>query len=170
MERADATEAVRLAEFNSLRQEIGHRTTIQQGLVALNLTVATSVSALVAASKNREDLFLVVAFASCVFGFLWLDHHLNIHLIGQYVQKVLWRWEPSWEAHIRSSKKPQWWQIAYCLAALLAFVGVAAAAVILASTHLPGCMRWLWWVAIALTSGCAVCFGRVFLAGPGQVK
>jgi|SRR5664279_827988 len=167
---ADASDAVRLAEFNSLHQEIGQRSTIQQALVALSLTVATSVSGLVAAGSSREELFLAVPFASCTFGLLWLDHHLSIHQIGSYLDRDVCRWQPSWESHVRSQPKPGWWRAIYLVAMMLAFLGVAVAAVVIAAADVSGRARILWWGATGLTLFCTLAFLVVFLSGPGRLK
>jgi hypothetical protein len=161
---------VRLTEFQSLRQEIRQRTSVQQALIGLNLTVAASISGLIAAGNGREELFLVLVFTSCTFGLFWLDHHLNIDLIGQYINKELWQWQPSWEGHIRSVAKPLWWQGAYLFAVMFTFLGIAIAGLALSFPNLPGCAPLLWGAGVGVTIFSAGAFLRLFLFGPGQLK
>lgn len=166
----DATDEVRLAEFSGLRQEIGQRTAIQQALVALNLTVATSISGFVASGNSGGVIFLALVFASCTFGLLWLDHHLSIHQIGSYLETEVWRWEPSWQDNNRTHPKPAWWRAVYFLSIFLAFIGVAVTAIALAATNLPGQTRVLWWVGIGFTLLCSLAFLVALLSGPARLK
>lgn len=166
----DATDEVRLAEFSGLRQEIGQRTAIQQALVALNLTVATSISGFVASGNSGGVLFLALVFASCTFGLLWLDHHLSIHQIGSYLETEVWRWEPSWQDNNRTHPKPAWWRAVYFLSIFLAFIGVAVTAIALAATNLPGQTRVLWWIGIGFTLLCSLAFLVALLSGPARLK
>lgn len=165
-----ANDKVRLAEFASLRREIGQRTAIQQALVALTLTVAGVVSGNVIGHNDRQGLFVVVALASDAFGLLWLDHHLNIHRIANYVKDELWLWSPSWERSIRNSSEPRWWSPVYLVAMILVFTGVAVAALSIAAGSKSGAIEVLWWIGVVLTAFTFVAFIAVFACGPGRLK
>ena len=168
----EANQDVRLAEFASLRQEVGQRTTIQQGLIALNLTVAGTISGLVVAGTGREKLLLVVAFASSIFGLLWLDHHLNIHQIAEYIKDKLWSWDPSWENHIRERPKPRWWRATYLIVTILSFVGVSAVALVIAASDIAGNsgLTVLWWLGVVLAAVTGFAFLVVFFQGQARLK
>lgn len=159
---APSSDEARLAEFASLRAEIGQRTATQQALIALNLTIAGTVSGIVAAGHGTPRLLLVVVFASSTFGVLWLDHHLAIHQIARYVKYELWIWEPSWERYLRAQPRPIWWQVFFGVAIVLAFVGVAAAAVVIAAGDVAGVMRALWWIGVTVTVLTLAGFGAGF--------
>jgi len=56
-----ATEAVRLAEFHSLRQEITDRSSRQQALLALNVAAVGAVVGFVVGEQAPPELLLVIA-------------------------------------------------------------------------------------------------------------
>jgi len=168
--KTDANTEVRLAEFASLRQEVNQRSITQQALIALNLTVAGTISGLVVAGTCREKLFLAVSFASTTFGLLWLDHHLSIHQIADYIKSELWSWDPSWEHHARKKHKPPWWQAIYLFAIMLTFVGISAVALAIAMADTTGGFRALWWGGALLVLISGSVFSVVFLRGPAQLK
>lgn len=97
---------VRLAEFAALRVEITQRSSFQQALNALNLTVVATIAGLVLSNHAAKSLLLFVPVISSTFGLLWLDHHRNIVLIATYVREELWRWTPSWEVWFAQHRAP----------------------------------------------------------------
>ncbi len=166
-----ANEEVRLAEFARLRAEIDQRTAIQQALIALNLTVAGTVTGIVAGGSAPEGLLLAIVFISCTFGILWLDHHLAIHQIAGYIESELWNWHPSWESYIRDKPKPIWWRIFFMLAIGLAFGGVAGAAAVAVKSDLSATVLCvMWWVGVALTTLTITAFLLIFSWGPARLK
>jgi hypothetical protein len=167
-----ADKEVRLAEFAQLRNEIGQRTTIQQALIALNLTVCGTVTGFVSADKAPGSLLLAIVYISSTFGVLWLDHHLAIHQIASYVEQRLWNWTPSWEAYLQS-KQPLWWRLIFMFAIALAFVGIAATAAVSVRDDLEGAgtaLQMIWWVGVALTAMLFVAFVAVFWTGSDRLK
>lgn len=166
---ASATEKVRLAEYASLRQETSQRAAIQQALVALNLTVAGTVTGVVVSGTGHEELFVLVALAASTFGLLWLNHHLSILQIATYVMEELWLWAPSWERYLRDHEKPLWWQRVYRIVMALVFIGVAAAALVI-SSGVGGAVGFIWWVGVGLTALTTFSFIALFVRGPGTAK
>lgn len=165
-----ASDEVRLAEYASLRHELNQRSTIQQALVALNLTVAGTVTGFVVSGHDLQELFLIVALTSSTLGLLWLDHHLSIHQIARYVRNELWKWEPSWERHICDQEKSRLWQVVYVSAVTLVFLVVAAAALAACWDSIHGPLRVLRGVALGLTAFSTIAFIVTFLRGSGRVK
>jgi hypothetical protein len=167
---AGASDEVRLAEFASLRQEIGQRSTAQQALLALNVTIAGTVAGFALSGSGREELFVIVAFASSTFGLIWLDHHASIHQLAAYISDELWVWEPSWESYNRRDGKPQWWQVIYVASLALVFEGIAIAAVVISGAAVHGLLRIIWWIAIGLTGVACCSFAAHLVRGDGRAK
>jgi hypothetical protein len=165
-----SSDDARLAEYTSLRHEAAQRSAFQQGLVALNLAVAGSVAGFALAEHGREELFLTVALASPVFGLLWIDHHLSIHQIAEYVRNELWDWAPSWERWSRDHGKPRWWQLLYVTSIVLVFAGASVAALAISLDESDGGLRLLWIAALVLAIVQLCSALRVFTATPGHVK
>jgi hypothetical protein len=168
-----ADQEVRLAEFAHLRNEIGQRTTIQQALIALNLTVCGTVMGFVAAEKAPDSLLLAIIYISSTFGILWLDHHLAIHQIARYIERELWDWRPSWEDHLRSEKKPLWWRAIFVLAMILVFAGVSATAAVSVRDDLQGAstaLQVIWWAGVAITAITFAAFAATFSLEPARLK
>jgi hypothetical protein len=166
-----ADKEVRLAEYERLRAEIDRRTAIQQALIALNVTVAGTILGFVAAEKAPNGLLLAIVFISNTFGILWLDHHLAIHQIGDYIKKELWDWRPSWERYLDRDKKPVWWRAFFMFAMVMAFTGVAAAAAVAAKAHLHQCaLVGVWWIGTAITTASFVTYVAVFSSGRARLK
>lgn len=169
----NADKEVRLAEFAQLRNEIGQRTTTQQALIALNLTLCGTVTGFVAAEKAPDSLLLALVYISSTFGILWLDHHLAIHQIASYVERELWDWRPSWEHHLRNQEKPFWWRAFFMLAMILVFVGVAATAAISVKDDLESAgtaLQAIWWVGVTITGLIFAAFVAVFSLGSARLK
>jgi hypothetical protein len=86
---ADPT--VILAEFAALRSEIASRTTIQAGLLTINITAAgTLVGFYLNSQQPGPSLLLIMPFISSVLGLAWIDHARTITSIGMYIGQSLW--------------------------------------------------------------------------------
>jgi len=128
----ESPEGARLAEFSALRAEVQRRSTTQQALVGLNLTVLAAVAGAVASSDVGADFLLVLPLVSSVLGLFWLDHARNIELIGSYIANELWHWEPSWESYGRNlNTRMSWRVLEFGLPVSLVFVGGSVAALVL---------------------------------------
>src|SRR5438874_11488229 len=78
-----------IEEYKSLRSEIERRSTVQQAVVALNLTAVTVVVGLAARVHPKDDeatVLLLVPFLSYALARLWLDHRGSIIGIGAYIR------------------------------------------------------------------------------------
>jgi hypothetical protein len=169
---SNADQEVRLTEFAHLRNEIGHRTTTQQALIALNLTVCGTITGFVAAEKAPDALLLAIVYISSAFGILWLDHHLAIHQIASYIERELWHWRPSWEIHLRNQEKPFWWRAFFMTAIVLVFAGVAATAAISVRDDLQRstALQVIWWVGVMISGMIFTAFIAVFSLGSARLK
>jgi hypothetical protein len=100
---AETTKDVHLAEFDALRNEITLRISLQQALLALNVTAVGAIVGVAVSKPGLKELLLVIPVIGPTLGLLWLSHERTIRRIGDYIDKHLWRqWQPSWETHIRS--------------------------------------------------------------------
>ena len=107
-----ASTTERLAEYAARYSEIAQRSTFQQALLALNLTSAGTIVGFVLANHAPKALLLIVPVVSSTLGLIWLDHHRNIQLAGQYIKEKLWMWTPSWEewrARKRGTNERVYW-------------------------------------------------------------
>jgi hypothetical protein len=123
----------RLAEYAHLHTEKSQRATFQQALLALNLTVSGVVAGLVADKGQDLEVLLILSVTSPLFGLMWINQHVNIHRIAEYMQAELWNWQPSWEDWIRQERNrfPTRWTRVINGATYLSFAGVAFTALLL---------------------------------------
>ena len=166
MGRDPAPEAVRVAEFGALRAEIDQRISLQQSLLALNLTAVGGVIGFVVSSDRvTTDLLLVIPVVSPMLGLLWLGHESCIRRIAKYIREQGWIWTPSWEEAIeRERGESNVLGFVFRVAVALAFVGVAAVALVLARPWNPAasvgvCL--LWATGVVTTCLNVVAFTRV---------
>jgi hypothetical protein len=86
---ADST--VILAEFAALRGEIASRTTIQAGLLTINITAAGTLAGFYLNNQQSGgSLLLIMPFISSALGLAWIDHARTITSIGMYIGQSLW--------------------------------------------------------------------------------
>lgn len=142
----------RLREYDALRNEIQNRTTQQQALLTLNLTIAGVVTGVAFKGKSPDyTFFVVVALISPIFGLLWLDHHVTIQQIADYTRKNLWKaWRPSWEHRGETEAKPLWWEVTFVTMITLVFGGLAVAGLGLSFAHAKHSLMLCLWIAAAV--------------------
>jgi hypothetical protein len=161
-------QAVRLAEFAVLRDEMGHRAGSQQALMALNLTLVATIVGFVVTKKADDELLLVVPIVSPALGIRWLDHDRYIHLAAGYIRNCLWDkfdvTDPStsWESYLSEEGTPKLWQVISWGSTFLLFLAVSLAALFLAfPTQADSASPGLW---ILWGFGCmlSVAYGTAF--------
>ena len=163
LDKDPAPEAVRLAEFSALREEIQNRSGLQQALVGLNLTAIATLGGLVLSNRASIQVLLVLPILSLTLGLMWIDHYRVIVELGGYIRKELWTWTPSWERHFAQSRKSRpaasfWIPVAIVWAGpSTATLGIEAA-----SGHLHA-LWWLWGCEFVLLLLFAVFFRRFTL-------
>ena len=78
-----------LAEYATLREEIGRRSTHQLLAVTGSLISAGTLLGIISGDPAKFGaLLLVIPWVLSVFGITWLDHAEGIHLIGLYIREI----------------------------------------------------------------------------------
>ena len=158
----EAPEAVRLAEFASLRAEVAQRATFQQALIALNLTAVGTIAGFVLSDRAPRALLLVIPLFAPTLGILWLDHDRKIGAIATYIRDELWTWTPSWHAHLASVRTPAAAAARFWGAVFMMFFAISAGALALGLPDADASAgEWVLWVAgLLLTLAYASAFAR----------
>ena len=159
--------------------EISRRSTTQQALQALHVSVVAGIVGLVASGRASELALLLVPYVAVTFGSQWFDNHGCIHRLGDHLAEQV---EPNlrkalgdvpvkpfdlWETHIRAHRDAESTAI-WKLPVVALFQGVALAglvasfpsAVVEPGAHVaaPGSVltevgpRLLWLLAFVLTT------------------
>jgi hypothetical protein len=137
----------RLRQFDFLWSEIARRSTAQQTLIGLSVTVTGTVGGLVISENTGANLLIVLAVVVPVLGFLWVDHARNIGEIATFV-RCNWVWSPNWEQHSEHEKRrtqARYWF--FMLAMALTFVGPPLAGLIAAFIDAESFGDWAAWGA-----------------------
>jgi hypothetical protein len=126
-DRPSAATSIALAEFGALREEIGRRSTTQQALLGLLLTISTTMYGATLSRRIPVHLLLALPFVTAPLAMQFIDHHWTICHIGAYIRNdiraVLTRLvrfgddelDPllfAWEVRVEEERQTSglWWQ------------------------------------------------------------
>lgn len=79
-----------LAEYATLREEIGRRGRAQLYIVTVSLIAVGSLLGIISSAPNAlAPLLLTIPWVLSASGIIWLDHSHGIHLIGLYIREEI---------------------------------------------------------------------------------
>jgi len=77
-----------LTEFRTLKEEVGHRGYLQQGILALNFSALGSILGISLSSPEWwiSSVLLVIPFLCSFLSLLYLNHDFHVSTIGHYIR------------------------------------------------------------------------------------
>lgn len=158
-----------LSEFSALRTEIGGRSTAQHTLINLSITATSAVGGFVLSGRFDPVLLLILPLLSPALGMLYLDHALNIDMIGKYIDEKLRPILPimQYEEVVQGYRRYKLLRVLpYGLPVFIIFAGVPMGSLVATYTALQDRWTWILWGIGLILSVLYLTFWIFFMIRP----